>query len=312
NDQFLVECDVKTQGGDWLLIQRRQDGSVDFFRNWTEYQKGFGKIDGEFFIGLDKLHALTNNNGPQELLIVLEDKNETRHAKYSHFVVGNESEFYALQHLGVYSGDAGDSLNFHLGYKFSTKDQDNDNRDELNCAEFYTGAWWYNNCHQSNLNGKYGDTTHAKGITWYTFRQFNFSVEHLHALTNYNGPQELLIILEDQNELRHAKYSHFVIGSESEFYALQHLGVYTGNAGDSLRYHLKSKFSTKDNDNDNHESSNCATDYTGAWWYNKCHHSNLNGKYGDKTHAKGITWQTFRNYNVSVEYVKMMIRRRTF
>ncbi|XP_046805788.1 ficolin-1-like [Lucilia cuprina] len=179
NDQFLVECDVKTQGGDWLLIQRRQDGSVDFFRNWAEYQRGFGKIDGEFFIGLDKLHALTNNNGPQELLIVLEDKNETRHAKYSHFVVGNESEFYALQHLGVYSGDAGDSLNFHLGYKFSTKDQDNDNRDELNCAEFYTGAWWYNNCHQSNLNGKFGDTTHAKGITWYTFRQFNVSVEHV-------------------------------------------------------------------------------------------------------------------------------------
>lgn len=143
---FLVECDVKTEGGGWILIQRRQDGSVDFYRNWTEYQKGFGNIEGEFFIGLDKLHALTNYNGPQELLIVLEDNNEIKQAKYSNFVVGNESELYALKHLGVFSGDAGDSLMSHLGGSFSTKDHDNDLY-EANCAEVYTGAWWYKKCH---------------------------------------------------------------------------------------------------------------------------------------------------------------------
>ncbi|XP_065372537.1 ryncolin-4-like [Calliphora vicina] len=179
NDAFLVECDVKTDGGDWILIQRRQDGSVNFYRDWAEYQKGFGKIDGEFFIGLDKLHALTNYNGPQELLILLEDKNEIRRAKYGHFVIGNESELYDLQHLGVYSGDAGDSLMYQLGNKFTTKDRYNDQRDILNCAEAYTGAWWYNKCHHSNLNGKYGDNTHAKGITWQTFRNFNVSIEHV-------------------------------------------------------------------------------------------------------------------------------------
>lgn len=144
---FLVECDAKTEGGDWILIQRRQDGSVDFYRNWEEYKKGFGKIEGEFFIGLDKLHALTNYNGPQELLIVLENKNETRYAKYSNFVVGNESEAYSLLHLGVYSGNAGDSLTYHMGNKFTTKDRDNDNHANGNCAEIYTGAWWYNECH---------------------------------------------------------------------------------------------------------------------------------------------------------------------
>ncbi|XP_065372525.1 ficolin-1-like [Calliphora vicina] len=179
NDAFLVECDVKTDGGDWILIQRRQDGSVNFYRDWAEYQNGFGKIDGEFFIGLDKLHALTNHNGPQELLILLEDKNEIRRAKYSHFVVGNESEFYALQHLGAYSGDAGDSLKYHLGSKFSTKDQDHDNHKSSSCAQDYTGAWWYNECHHSNLNGKYGDNTHAKGISWQTFRHYNVSVENV-------------------------------------------------------------------------------------------------------------------------------------
>ncbi|KAM7363925.1 ficolin-2-like [Cochliomyia hominivorax] len=178
SEPFLVECDVKTDGGGWILIQRRQDGSIDFYRNWLEYQKGFGNIDGEFFIGLNKLHALTNYNGPQELLIVLEDKDEIKQAKYSNFVVGNESEDYALKHLGVYSGDAGDSLFPHLLSKFSTKDRDNDEYD-TNCAELFTGAWWYKKCHVSNLNGKYGDTNFAKGITWHTFRGYNISVKHV-------------------------------------------------------------------------------------------------------------------------------------
>ncbi|XP_037810269.1 fibrinogen C domain-containing protein 1-like [Lucilia sericata] len=177
SEPFLVECDVRTEGGGWILIQRRQDGSVDFYRDWSEYQNGFGNIEGEFFIGLNKLHALTNYNGPQELLIVLEDNNEIKQAKYSNFVIGNESEMYALKHLGVYSGNAGDCLISHLGMKFSTKDRDNDEY-ESNCAVVYTGAWWYKKCHVSNLNGKYGDTNYAKGITWQSFRGYNVSIKH--------------------------------------------------------------------------------------------------------------------------------------
>lgn len=146
NEPFLVECDVSIDGGGWTVIQRRQDGSVDFFRDWAEYRTGFGEIDGEFFIGLDKLHALTNYNGPQELMIILEDDNVKTNAKYSNFVVGSESEQYVLKHLGAYSGDAGNSLQGHLGMKFSTKDRDNDVYDG-NCAEAYTGAWWYGKCH---------------------------------------------------------------------------------------------------------------------------------------------------------------------
>ncbi|XP_065354611.1 ryncolin-4-like [Calliphora vicina] len=179
SEPFLVECDAKTNGGGWILIQRRQDGSVDFYREWAEYQKGFGKIDGEFFIGLDKLHALTNYNGAQELLVVLEDKNEIKHAKYSNFVIGNEHQLYALQHLGDYSGNAGDSLIGQLGMKFTTRDQDNDIHGTLNCAQEFLGAWWYNKCHASNLNGKYGDTRYGKGVIWNSFRGINGSIKHV-------------------------------------------------------------------------------------------------------------------------------------
>lgn len=147
-DTFLAECDAKTQGGDWLIIQRRHDGSVDFFRNWNDYVNGFGNIGGEFFIGLEKLYALTNFIGPQELLIVLKHKNDIRYAKYSDFVIGHLNESYALKHLGVYSGNTRDNLRFHLGRKFSTKDRDNDDSPKEHCAKLYKGGWWYKNCHQ--------------------------------------------------------------------------------------------------------------------------------------------------------------------
>lgn len=148
NDTLLVECDATTEGGDWIVIQRRHDGSVDFYRNWSEYKRGFGDIDGEFFIGLDNLHALTNFDGPQELLILMEMKNsKTAQATYSSFAIGNESEKYKLKRIGKYSGTAGDSLLHHLGCKFTTKDQDNDKLDTGNCAQSHLGAWWYNRCH---------------------------------------------------------------------------------------------------------------------------------------------------------------------
>jgi len=48
----------------------------------------------------------------------------------------------------------GNALLRHLGQKFSTRDQDND-VSSASCALAYKGAWWYVNCHDSNLNALY-------------------------------------------------------------------------------------------------------------------------------------------------------------
>ena len=66
----------------------------------------------------------------------------------------------------------GDSLKYQNGVKFSTLDEDYDT-DQRNCAAAYHGAWWYKDCHQSNLNGKYHNGVHksnADGVNWYTWK----------------------------------------------------------------------------------------------------------------------------------------------
>ena len=42
-------CDTITDGGGWLVIQRRrQYGTEDFHRFWSEYERGFGNLHSEF------------------------------------------------------------------------------------------------------------------------------------------------------------------------------------------------------------------------------------------------------------------------
>ncbi|XP_069067061.1 ficolin-1-like isoform X2 [Pleurodeles waltl] len=165
---LMVFCDMDTDGGGWLVFQRRSDGSVDFFREWMVYKRGFGNQLSEFWLGNDNIQTLTSE-GTYELRIDLTDfDNQHYFAKYTSFQVLSESENYKLI-LGEFAGgNAGDSLTRHKEAPFSTKDRDND-RLAMNCAENYKGAWWYTDCHDSNLNALYlyGEhKSHANGINW--------------------------------------------------------------------------------------------------------------------------------------------------
>ncbi|XP_052080656.1 ficolin-2-like [Mytilus californianus] len=46
-----VYCDMEVDNGGWIVIQRRLNGEVDFYRGWNSYKYGFGDLDGEFLLG---------------------------------------------------------------------------------------------------------------------------------------------------------------------------------------------------------------------------------------------------------------------
>ena len=163
---------METQDGGWTVVQRRFDGSVDFYLGWEDYKNGFGDIGGEYWLGLDKLNRLTSTGFSWQLRVDLEDfDGSTAYALYEDFRVGDEATLYQLT-IGSYSGTAGDSLTApHNGMKFSTKDRDND-RWSNGCATSRKGSWWYNACEHSNLNGLYMGSaqTTSTGITWYHWK----------------------------------------------------------------------------------------------------------------------------------------------
>ncbi|XP_043386624.1 ficolin-2 [Chelonia mydas] len=165
---MTVLCDMDTDGGGWLVFQRRVDGSVDFHRNWTFYKRGFGNQLTEFWLGNDNIHLLTSL-GNNELRIDLGDfENKKYFAKYKSFSILGESEQYKLILGNMVAGDAGDSLTYQKNSKFSTPDRDND-LDSGSCAKTFQGAWWFNSCHHSHLNGMYLRGAHNRpghGVLW--------------------------------------------------------------------------------------------------------------------------------------------------
>ncbi|KAI8747798.1 BgiBFREP21.3 [Biomphalaria glabrata] len=160
-----VMCDTKTDGGGWIIFQRRINGKVDFYRGWKEYRDGFGDYNiGEFYLGNENIFSLTST-GQYDLRIDLEFNNTKYFAQYKDFKILSETEKYKLK-IGKYSGNAGDELSYHNNMFFTTFDRDNDVSSSTNCAEYSSGAWWYVSCHRSNLNGLWGSTSYSKGMIW--------------------------------------------------------------------------------------------------------------------------------------------------
>ena len=152
-------CDGVTAGGGWLVVQRRQDGSVDFNRGWVDYEDGFGSLTGELWYGLQPLHCLTNQ-GQWEIRIDFTLTDGTKsYLSYSSFRVGPASSSYQLSisgYKGIPSHDPFGNSKLS-GMPFTTKDKDND-KWVKNCASEHignAGGWWYNACSNIRINHQY-------------------------------------------------------------------------------------------------------------------------------------------------------------
>uniref|UniRef100_A0A182MQ20 Fibrinogen C-terminal domain-containing protein n=1 Tax=Anopheles culicifacies TaxID=139723 RepID=A0A182MQ20_9DIPT len=171
-------CDMHSVDAGWIVVQNRFNGSESFYRGWKDYEHGFGNLDGEFWLGLERISSLVNNGRRWEIMFWMKNFQGLAHySKFSKFELGSASEGYALKQVGQYTGNAGDSISRHVGYKFTTYDRDNDPI-AYNCAKKHRGAWWYHNtCVSSNLNGMYGYSMSDQANSWLTMKPTGYGLQ---------------------------------------------------------------------------------------------------------------------------------------
>ncbi|XP_067863079.1 ficolin-1-B-like isoform X2 [Heptranchias perlo] len=136
-----VYCDMDTDGGGWLVFQKRMDGSVNFYRDWNSYKKGFGNQLSEFWLGNDKIHMLTKTG---DSLSPHRNSSFSTHDRNNAGLTENCSK--------LYSGA------WWYGYNNSQR-----------------------HCHISNLNGLYlrgGHTSFADGINWESGKGYYYAYKY--------------------------------------------------------------------------------------------------------------------------------------
>ena len=153
-------CDATTDGGGWLVIQRRQDGSVDFNRGWVDYEDGFGALTGEFWYGLRPLHCLTKQ-GHWKLRVDFTYSNGTAsYISYNKFAVGPANTYYQLSISGFTGLTSSDPMGRHpLNSRgFSTKDRGSSTYCAIKHHDSNAGGWWYKGCSELHPNHQYNSS----------------------------------------------------------------------------------------------------------------------------------------------------------
>ncbi|XP_047487397.1 techylectin-5B-like [Penaeus indicus] len=116
--------------------------------------------------------------------------------------------------------------------------------------------------------------------------------DFLHVLTNQKTYKVYIDMVDFEKGPYWASYNNFRVGSERSGYQLD-IGEYSGNATDAFTYHHGRPFTSNDRDNDLYASGNCASFFSGGWWYDRCYDAHLNGVYPvtpDRQNASFITW----------------------
>ncbi|KAH8396786.1 hypothetical protein KR215_004318, partial [Drosophila sulfurigaster] len=132
---FDVLCDSQLAGPGWIVIQQRVGRNESFNRDWATYRKGFGAMDSDFFLGLEKIHRITSLERHELFIHLVAVNGNTYNARYDDFKISDEDNGYALS-LGNFKGTiTWDAMRDAENMQFTTFDRDNDN------------GWWHSKCY---------------------------------------------------------------------------------------------------------------------------------------------------------------------
>lgn len=171
NTTIKVYCDMTTDGGGWTVFQRRFNGSVDFYRNFSEYENGFGSLEGEFWLGLMYVYNMTHDIR-SELRLDLENSTGGKIYELDRGFRLRDPPYYGLLIDGYWISEGykkygtNTGLGYYNGHPFSTFDKDHSGYD---CPVKSHGAFWYSSCSDVNPNGEYV----TPGTVWRKGGQFN-------------------------------------------------------------------------------------------------------------------------------------------
>ncbi|XP_019646483.1 PREDICTED: microfibril-associated glycoprotein 4-like [Branchiostoma belcheri] len=178
NQPVRVFCRFVDGSEAWTVIQRRQDGSVNFNRSWADYKEGFGDPGTEYWLGNEIIHQLTTGRGSSamyKLYIYMEDwEGGYIHIQFDEFYLESEATNYKLRLNLLRGGNTRNAMYSNTGQPFTTYDRDNDAYG-ANCGKRFGGGWWYygHACVYANLNGLYrkgGETSDGFGLVWLYWR----------------------------------------------------------------------------------------------------------------------------------------------
>jgi len=164
---ILGSCIDSSDQDGWILLQERNvqatskytvDKIYTYEKNyttnifswmkWKDYKAGFEDPDLGYWYGLQKMHEKTLS-GRWKVALVYRCGENDRCAVLNDFKIDGENEKFKL-HVGTkvsQKGWYGGNLEVYNNMKFTTSDNDNDNRN-FNCATYgdVAGGWWYDGC----------------------------------------------------------------------------------------------------------------------------------------------------------------------
>lgn len=147
-----IYCDFSDKLSSWIVLMRRFSTykNLDFNEKSLEkYKKGFGDLNGNFWLGLENMHILTKSNPYRKVTLwitLINRRNEVKIETLEDFSIGDSKSNYAIQGHG--------SSFLRPGFEFK--------KDSVYCFNDAVSYFWYaeRNIDCSTLTGRNIEVLH--------------------------------------------------------------------------------------------------------------------------------------------------------